>query len=717
MQNITNYSSGKSHENVAIPQDILEYYNILKRLMDKDSNKKHVKGMKNKLTIKRKIKNQKMFRKKRNTFKTSTTSSVALEKSEMLPSKVVQLFRLLREELNKYNGNLALIPLNEGSIARRFVQEVSKYVEDTDASKANNKVDKISTKKHTEINNVENTENKEFTKLIPILEYEVSSRPILTPGMLTTKQIRVNSTSYKLETTQTSTMKVDINTSPKTLLKTVYVSNKTVTKAEKTKLTRTSIRSILTKPSSKTKLQLLPTISKTSTSAILKSMTLNDRKKTMTSANLNLTEPTTTALKQSQETQINNSTTTSKHLQNSTIRMSSFGQFMLNVTSKQYQTTVSSVPSSLLIILSQQSSSSFLHSATTLNTSTKIRHSISTKNQLKEKEKTSTITLVNRNTPKKLTFTTVITKDSNYQAPATTESDFFLSSTQPTTVPKSLSNNHMTLVTANYQNINERVRVLQSLKTEKQFKNISLIGVDNDLRPVESTKDEENEKKIPELSNDPLVVTKMKKDSNETSTLNGVTPGTFSSKNQIRNSSTIKANGTNDTIMDDKTFKSTKNTYKAETEITRHWNSRVLITTSFFNKADTKTTEIFHGNTNASINATTVRPTSSHTNITIQRHLHITPTTKVIPATTLMRAKGKPDVYMQSKIEKILNGSEDIEEKYVPPNVILFLRYLSQKMKEHELAVENKEVSTTIEKEVFIITTYCSNLKEIVKYT
>ena len=82
-----------------------------------------------------------------------------------------------------------------------------------------------------------------------------------------------------------------------------------------------------------------------------------------------------------------------------------------------------------------------------------------------------------------------------------------------------------------------------------------------------------------------------------------------------------------------------------------------------------------------------------------------------------MRAKGKPDVYMQSKIEKILNGSEDIEEKYVPPNVILFLRYLSQKMKEHELAVENKEVSTTIEKEVFIITTYCSNLKEIVKYT
>ena len=717
MQNIANYSSGKSHENVAIPQDILEYYNILKRLMDKDSNKKHVKGMKNKLTIKRKIKNQKMFRKKRNTFKTSTTSSVALEKSEMLPSKVVQLFRLLREELNKYNENLALIPLNEGSIARRFVQEVSKYVEDTDASKANNKVDKISTKKHTEINNVENTENKEFTKLIPIPEYEVSSRPILTPGMLTTKQIRVNSTSYKLETTQTSTMKFDINTSPKTLLKTVYVSNKTVTKAEKTKLTRTLIRSILTKPSSKTKLQLLPTVSKTSTSAILKSMTLNDRKKTMTSANLNLTEPTTTALKQSQETQINNSTTTSKHLQNSTIRMSSFGQFMLNVTSKQYQTTVSSVPSSLLIILSQQSSSSFLHSATTLNTSTKIRHSMSTKNQLKEKEKTSTITLVNRNTPKKLTFTTVTTKDSNYQAPATTESDFFSPSTQPTTVTKSLSNNHMTLVTANYQNINERVRVLQSLKTEKQFKNISLIGVDNDLRPVESTKDEENEKKIPELSNDPLVVTKMKKDSNETSTLNGVTPCTFSSKNQIRNSSTIKANGKNDTIMDDKTFKSTKNTYKAETGITRHWNSRVLITTSFFNKADTKTTEIFHGNTNASINATTVRPTSSHTNITTQRHLHITPTTKVIPPTTLMRAKGKPDVYMQSKIEKILNGSEDIEEKYVPPNVILFLRYLSQKMKEHELAVENKEVSTTIEKEVFIITTYCSNLKEIVKYT
>lgn len=717
MQNIANYSSGKSHENVAIPQDILEYYNILKRLMDKDSNKKHVKGMKNKLTIKRKIKNQKMFRKKRNTFKTSTTSSVALEKSEMLPSKVVQLFRLLREELNKYNENLALIPLNEGSIARRFVQEVSKYVEDTDASKANNKVDKISTKKHTEINNVENTENKEFTKLIPIPEYEVSSRPILTPGMLTTKQIRVNSTSYKLETTQTSTMKFDINTSPKTLLKTVYVSNKTVTKAEKTKLTRTLIRSILTKPSSKTKLQLLPTVSKTSTSAILKSMTLNDRKKTMTSANLNLTEPTTTALKQSQETQINNSTTTSKHLQNSTTRMSSFGQFMLNVTSKQYQTTVSSVPSSLLIILSQQSSPSFLHSATTLNTSTKIRHSMSTKNQLKEKEKTSTITLVNRNTPKKLTFTTITTKDSNYQAPATTESDFFSPSTQPTTVTKSLSNNHMTLVTANYQNINERVRVLQSLKTEKQFKNISLIGVDNDLRPVESTKDEENEKKIPELSNDPLVVTKMKKDSNETSTLNGVTPCTFSSKNQIRNSSTIKANGKNDTIMDDKTFKSTKNTYKAETGITRHWNLRVLITTSFFNKTDTKTTEIFHGNTNASINATTVRPTSSHTNITTQRHLHITPTTKVIPSTTLMRAKGKPDVYMQSKIEKILNGSEDIEEKYVPPNVILFLRYLSQKMKEHELAVENKEVSTTIEKEVFIITTYCSNLKEIVKYT
>ena len=723
MQNNANFPSGKPQKNVALPQDILEYYYILKQLMETDPNKKYIESMKNKLTIKGKIKNQKMLREKRNTLKTSTTSSAALEKSGKLPSKIVQLFILLRKELNKYNSNLALIPLNEGSIARRFVKEVSKYVEDTDTSKANNKVDKISTEKPTEIKNVENTENKEFTKLILIPEYEVSSKPILTPGMLTTKQSPVNSTSYKLGTTQTSTMKVDINTPPKILLKTVYVSNETVTKAEKIKSTSTLKRSVLTKLSSKTELQLLPTIAKTSTSAILKSMTLNERKKTITSANLNLTEPATIALKQSQETQVNNSTTSAKHLQNSTIRMSSFQQFMLELTSKQYQTTALPVAPSLLIILSQQSSSSFLHTATTLNTSTKIKHSISTTNQLKEKEKTSTIASVNRNTAQKLTFTTTATKVSNYQATATTENNFLSSSTQPTTIPKSLPNNHMTLVTANYQNINERVRVPQSLKTEKQFENISLIGVDNDdLKSGGSKAAEENEKKIPELSNDPLVVTIMKKVSNETSTLNEVTPGTFSLKNQIRNSSVIEANGKNDTIMDNKTFKSTDNTYEAKTGITRHWNSRVLITTSFFNKADTKTTENINGNTNASINVTTVRPRSSYVNITIQRRIHITPTTKVIPATKpnatqaprastmstgifttpLTKTKGKPDVYIQSKIEKILNGSEDIEEKYVPQNVILFLRYLSQRMKELELAVENKVVSTTTEKEVFI---------------
>ena len=711
MQNISNFPSGKPQENVVLPQDILEYYNILKRLMDKDSNKKYVEGMKKKLKIKGKIKNQKMLREKRNALKTSTTSSASLEKSEKLPSKVIHLFILLRDELNKYNDNLALIPLNEGSIARRFVQEVSKYVEDTDTSKANNKVDKISMEKPNEIKNVENVEYKRFKKLMPIPENEISSKPTLTPRTSTTKQSPVNSTSYKLETTKTSTMKVDINTPSKILLRTIYVSNKTVTKAQKIKSTSTLIRSVLTKPSSKTELQLLSTIPKTSTPAILKSMTLNDRKKTITLANINLTEPTTTALEQSQETHVNNSTTAVKHLPNSTITTPSFEQFMLELTSKQYQTTTSSVPPSFLIILSQQSSSSFPHVTTTLNTSTKIKHSISTKNKLKKKNRT-TIASASGNTAQKLIFTVANTKISNYQEPATNENNILSSSTQPTTILKSLPNNHTTLATANYQFINERVKVPQSVKTEKQIENISFIGVDNDdLRPVFSKAEKENEEKFPELSNDPLVLTIANKDSNETSTLNGATPSTFSPKNQMKNSSIIEANSTNDTIMDDK---STDNTNKAETGITRHWNSSVLRTTSFFNKAGTKTTENINANTNVSINTTTVRHTSLYVNITIQRRLLFTPTTKVIPATKanatqaprastmstkifttpLTKTKGKPDVYIQSKIEKILSGSEDIEEKYVPPNVILFLRYLSQKMKEHELAVENKEVCT-----------------------